>query len=55
MPDQNDFENIFAKLKAVIEPYDRKMDVACDTPVYYLLKVANTIKATRRNLMRPVT
>ena len=47
MPDQNsknNFERVFAKLKTIIKPYARKMDVACDTPIYYLLNTRYIMK-----------
>jgi len=37
MPKQNDFATVFARLKAILEPYARKCDVLQDSEgVYYL-------------------
>jgi hypothetical protein len=44
MPDENNFDTVFARLKTIIEPYARKMDVASDSPMYYLLNTRYMMK-----------
>jgi hypothetical protein len=44
MPDNHNFEKIFAKLKAIFQPYVRKMDVAHDSQTYYLLNTRYVMK-----------
>ena len=44
MPNPNDFIEVFAKLKAIIQPYAKKMDAACDTRNYYLLNTRHIMK-----------
>src|SRR6266481_6930658 len=44
MPNKNDFEKVFARLKSVLQPYARKMDVAQDTEIYYLLDTRHIMK-----------
>jgi hypothetical protein len=44
MPDKNDFDKIFAKLKAIFQPYVKKLDVAQDNQTYYLLNTRHIMK-----------
>jgi hypothetical protein len=44
MPDNNNFEKVFARLKAIFQPYAKKMDVAQDSPTYYLLNTRHVMK-----------
>jgi len=44
MPDTNEFGRVFAKLKSILKPYARKMDVAQDTDTYYLLNTRFIMK-----------
>jgi hypothetical protein len=44
MPDNHNFEKIFARLKAIFQPYVRKMDVAHDSQTYYLLNTRYVMK-----------
>jgi hypothetical protein len=44
MPDKNDFDKVFAKLKAIFQPYVKKMDVAQDSQTYYLLNTRHIMK-----------
>jgi hypothetical protein len=44
MPDTKDFDTIFARLKAIFQPYAKKMDVASDSEVYYLLNTRYIMK-----------
>ena len=44
MPNQEDFTKVFAKLKAIFQPYAKKMDAACDTRNYYLLNTRHIMK-----------
>jgi len=44
MPNKNDFEKVFARLKSVLQPYAKKMDVAQDTEMYYLLNTRHIMK-----------
>src|SRR6266478_8476843 len=44
MPNKNDFEKVFARLKSVLQPYAKKMDVAQDTRIYYLLNTRHIMK-----------
>ncbi|HMG74962.1 MAG TPA: hypothetical protein VK582_15785 [Pyrinomonadaceae bacterium] len=37
MPNESNFDKVFAKLKAIFQPYAKKMDVAADNQTYYLL------------------
>ena len=37
MPAKNDFDKVFAKLKAIFKPYAKKMVVVSDTPKCYYL------------------
>ena len=37
MPDTNNFASVFAKLKAILKPYAKKMVVVRDTPECYYL------------------
>ena len=41
---QNNFDEIFAKLRAILKPYVRRMDVAFDTDKYYLLNTRYVMK-----------
>jgi len=44
MPDKNDFDKIFARLKTILQPYAKKMDVASDSETYYLLNTRHIMK-----------
>jgi len=44
VPNQEDFTKVFAKLKAIFQPYAKKMDAACDTRNYYLLNTRHIMK-----------
>jgi hypothetical protein len=44
MPDTKDFDTIFARLKVIFQPYVKKMDVAQDSPAYYLLNTRHIMK-----------
>jgi len=44
MPDKNSFESVFARLKAILQPYVKKMDVAQDNQTYYLLNTRHIMK-----------
>jgi hypothetical protein len=44
MPDKNNFDGVFAKLKTILKPYARKMEIAHDSPIYYLLNTRHIMK-----------
>ena len=44
MPIKNNFNEVFARLKSIFQPYTTKMDVACDTESYYLLNTRHIMK-----------
>jgi hypothetical protein len=44
MPDKTQFNEIFAKLKAILQPYVKKMDIAQDNTTYYLLNTRHIMK-----------
>jgi hypothetical protein len=44
MANKNDFNQVFAKLKGILQPYVKKMDVAQDSPTYYLLNTRYLMK-----------
>ena len=44
MANQDDFTKVFAKLKAIFQPYAKKMDAAYDTRTYYLLNTRHIMK-----------
>jgi hypothetical protein len=44
MPDNKDFDKIFARLKAIFQPYAKKMDVVQDSETYYLLNTRYIMK-----------
>src|SRR5215475_8086048 len=44
MPDKNEFDRIFTKLKAIFAPYAKNMKAAYDTPSYYLLNTRHIMK-----------
>jgi hypothetical protein len=44
MPNKNDFNQVFAKLKSILQPYVKKMDVAQDSRTYYLLNTRYIMK-----------
>jgi hypothetical protein len=44
MPGKNNFVSVFAKLKAIFQPYAKKMDVAADNQTYYLLNTRYIMK-----------
>ena len=44
MPNESNFDKVFAKLKAIFQPYAKKMDVAQDNQTYYLLNTRHIMK-----------
>src|SRR6266850_4005784 len=44
MPDKNDFDKVFAKLKMMLQPYVKKMDVARDDQKCYMLNTRHIMK-----------
>jgi hypothetical protein len=44
MPEKKNFDEIFARLKKILQPYARKMDIASDSEVYYLLNTRYVMK-----------
>jgi hypothetical protein len=44
MPDKDDFTEVFRRLKAILQPYAKNMDVAQDTPSGYLLNTRHIMK-----------
>lgn len=44
MPASDDFEKVFAKLKAIFKPHEKKMVVAQDTKSMYLLNTRHIMK-----------
>lgn len=44
MPDDKSFDQVFARLKAIFQPYAKKMDVAQDNQTYYLLNTRHIMK-----------
>src|SRR6267143_4135568 len=44
MPINNNFNEVFARLKSIFQPYAKKMDAAYDTQTYYLLNTRHIMK-----------
>ena len=44
MANKNDFDKVFTKLKSILLPYVKKMDVAQDNQTYYLLNTRYIMK-----------
>ncbi len=44
MTNKNNFDQVFARLKSILEPYVKKMDVAQDSSTYYLLNTRYIMK-----------
>ncbi len=44
MSNKNEFTEIFRRLKAIFQPYAKKMDVTHDTDSYYLLNTRHIMK-----------
>ena len=44
MPDNNNFPEVFAKLKAIFQPYVKKMDIVGDGQTCYLLNTRHIMK-----------
>ena len=44
MESKSDLATVFARLKAIIARYAKKMDVAADNPTYYLLNTRHIMK-----------
>ena len=44
MPDKNDFDKVFARLKMMLQPYVKKLDVARDDQSYYMLNTRHIMK-----------
>lgn len=48
MPKQSDLENTFAKLKAILQPYESKLVVIADTRNHYALETTHVMKNKKR-------
>ena len=44
MPDKKNFDSVFTKLKTILQPYLKHMDVAADTQSYFLLNTRHIMK-----------
>jgi len=44
MPDKNDFDKVFARLKMMLQPYVKKLDVARDDQSCYMLNTRHIMK-----------
>jgi len=44
MPHYTSFDKVFAKLKAIFQPYVKRMDIAQDNQTYYLLNTRHIMK-----------
>ncbi len=44
MPDKNNFNEVFDRLKSIFKPHAKKMEVASDTEQYYLLNTHYIMK-----------
>ena len=44
MPDKNNFETVFGRLKTILQPYAKRMHVAQDSHIYYLLNTRYIMK-----------
>src|SRR5207253_2122020 len=44
MPIKNNFNEVFARLKSIFEPYAKKMDAVSDTESYYRLNTRHIMK-----------
>jgi hypothetical protein len=44
MSNNNNFDLVFARLKTILQPYVKKMDVAHDNQAYYLLNTRHIMK-----------
>jgi hypothetical protein len=44
MPSADDFNQVFARLKAIFKPYAKRMEVAQDTEGSYLLNTRHIMK-----------
>ncbi len=44
MPNKNDLDKVFARLKSILRPYAKKMDVASDSQTYYQLDTRYIMK-----------
>jgi hypothetical protein len=44
MENKNDFDEVFAKLKAIFKPYAKKMNIAADNQTYYMLNTRHIMK-----------
>ena len=44
MPDNNNFNEVFDRLKSIFKPHAKKMEVASDTEQYYLLNTHYIMK-----------
>ena len=44
MPDNKDFDNLFGRLKEIFQPHAKKMDIAQDSQVCYLLNTRHIMK-----------
>ena len=44
MPDRSEFQQVFAELKSIFKPYEKKMDVLCDNDTNYMLNTRFIMK-----------
>jgi len=44
MSNNNNFELVFARLKTILQPYAKKLDVSHDSQAYYLLNTRHIMK-----------
>lgn len=44
MKNESEFNEVFAKLKAIFQPYAKKMGIAADNQTYYLLNTRHIMK-----------
>ena len=48
MPKHTDFDATFSKLKEILKPYEKKLNVISDTSDYYALETDHVMKNKRR-------
>jgi len=48
MPDKSDFEPVFQRLKAILEPYAARLEVASDSKSGYSLETSHVMKNKQR-------
>src|SRR6185436_8416624 len=44
MPDKTEFKTVFDELKSILKPYAKKMDVAHDTDIHYMLNTRHIMR-----------